>query len=118
MALNKHTLSIVALTASWVLASGPAIADSAESRCNLWQDDEHLPARSGDCVFSQRQGYIGITLSDDSRIDLTPIDYMTYRDDEDRPVQRSVDEDGKNTFIWDSMKLELTFGRAENAEIQ
>ena len=92
-----------------------AFADSAESTCQVWQDGAHSESASGDCMFSQRQGYIGITLADGSRFDLSPSDYMQYLDAEGLPVDREVDDEGVNTFTWSDRKIVLRFGRGEES---
>ena len=111
MSVSKST-GTIAVSAALCL-SGYVQADTAESTCEFWQEDEIQAERSGDCLFSQRQGYIGITLADESRIDLVPTDTMEYRDQQDRPVVRKVEPNGKNTFIWQGSKLVLWFGRAD-----
>ncbi|MEH6588146.1 MAG: hypothetical protein V7720_16425 [Halioglobus sp.] len=89
-----------------------AIADTAESICEVWQNGELEQDRSGDCTWSQRQGYIGITLKNGARINLSPQDTMEYKDADGHKVIRSIDKKGLNTFEWQDRKVVVQFGRS------
>jgi hypothetical protein len=60
--------------------------------------------------FSQRQGYIGLTLQDGQRFDLSPLaEWGDYLDQEEQPLRRSVSEDG-NVFKWEEQRtIKLTW---------
>ena len=100
-----------ALAAIVIILALPARADTAASTCEVYHNGEHKKQRSGDCSFSQRQGFIGITLKDGVRFDLKPKEHMEYEDGDGHKVHRTVDDNGQNTFKWHDRKIVLTFGR-------
>jgi hypothetical protein len=76
--------------ASCTLLAMSALADTAESRCDLFKKGEDRAYASVACTFSQRQGAVGIELADGTRYDLAPTgdDPGTYRDAAGRPAYR------------------------------
>lgn len=73
-----------------LLAATPALSDSAEARCDIYPAGADQLERTTDCVFSQRQGYITITLDDGATYDLEPVGDTpgNFRDAEGNPVYR------------------------------
>lgn len=74
-----------ALFAPW------AQADTAASRCDLYQKGEDQAFASVACTFSQRQGAVGIQLADGTRYDLAPTGNQpgNYTDAAGRPAYRN-----------------------------
>lgn len=54
------------------LLASVAQADSAAARCDLYKKGEDQAYASVHCTFSQRQGAVGIQITDGRRYDLTP----------------------------------------------
>jgi hypothetical protein len=52
----------------------PAVADSAEARCDIYPAGADHTDKMIGCTFSQRQGYVTITRDDDVTHELTPLD--------------------------------------------
>ena len=114
--MNLKGIQAFAVGVISVMLCLTASADTAESICQVWRAGEFHAPGSGNCVFSQRQGFIGITLADGSRIDLAPESHMTYLDGDGNTVSRNVDEDGVNTFQWQDQKVLLRFGVDSGAQ--
>lgn len=73
-----------------LLAATPALSDSAEARCDIYPAGDDTLQQTGDCIFSQRQGYVTITLDDGTAYDLEPVGDApgNYRDAQGNPVYR------------------------------
>lgn len=84
----KPSVFLFALAAAF--ASAPAVADSAEARCDIYAAGEDHTDVMIPCTFSQRQGYITITRSDGVTHDLSPVGDApgNFRDQEGRSVYR------------------------------
>jgi hypothetical protein len=90
-------------TALAVMASGVTLglgltaqADTTDARCDVYPRGEDSATSSGACTFSQRQGYVTITLEDGTTYELSPspTQAATYTDQNGRPATR---EDGLGT---------------------
>ena len=66
--LTLTSLALVAL----LLTAQMAVADSMRSRCGYAESAGVEPETYQDCVFSQRQGYISISLGDETRHRFSP----------------------------------------------
>lgn len=90
-----------ALTALAVLASLSlgltAKADTTDARCDVYPKGSDQVTSTGACSFSQRQGYVTITLEDGTTYELTPspTQAATYTDQDGQPASR---EDALGTF--------------------
>lgn len=83
----KYRYWIVALATLW---SAPALADSTEARCDIYPAGSDKVEKSIGCIFSQRQGFVSITLSGDIRHELTPTGDAVgnFKDQKGRTVYR------------------------------
>jgi len=82
-------------------ARAPAQADTTTARCDVYPRGEDRAVSYGKCSFSQRQGYVTITLADGTTYELTPspTEAATYTDQNDRPATRE-DELGTDGVIY------------------
>jgi len=70
-------------------------ADTAEATCEVRKDSEAKAGQSGACTFSQRQGYVDISLRNGDSWSLTPGDEANqYRDQKGNKVVRTVESFG------------------------
>lgn len=83
--------TIIAITSFSITLT--AKADTVEARCDVYPKGEDKATSSGLCTFSQRQGVVGIQLSNGKRYDLIPVgdEAGQYQDENGKKVQR---EDG------------------------
>ncbi|MDP5305680.1 hypothetical protein [Paracoccus spongiarum] len=56
-----------------LLAATPALSDTAKARCDIYPAGQDALQSTGDCDFSQRQGFVTITLADGTAYDLEPV---------------------------------------------
>ena len=84
----------MSLTLSALLLSSfmtnPVRADSTEARCDIYPIGQDQASSVQACQFSQRQGFVGITLADGTRYDFSPKGDQpsNYVDQDGRPVVR------------------------------
>ena len=94
-----------------VLGGGvPAVlADTATAMCEAHKDGEKRKKASGECSFSQRQGYVSIRLRNGETWELSPADKANvYRDQQGKKVVRSMD--GYNhVYKWEHKKIIVSF---------
>ena len=109
--MNIARFSVTLLSAGFLSLPLQATADTAPSICEVWHNSELKLDRSGNCLWSQRQGYIGITLKNGARIELSPQNPMEYTDADGEKVIRSIDQNGQNTFRWPNRKIVVQFAR-------
>jgi hypothetical protein len=93
----------------------PARADSLASRCETVPAGQRLPTAVRACVFSQRQGVIGVQLTDDLRHDFVPVggqDVNAYTDAAGRPVRRlpGLKDRGQQFRLADGSLLRVLWG--------
>lgn len=88
MKLPRSFVSAVIVVASLGI-SAAAQADTVDARCDVYPKGEDRATSSGACTFSQRQGVVGIELSNGTRYDLTPVG--------DQPGNY-VDQDGQAAY--------------------
>jgi hypothetical protein len=92
MTTKLISLSLTTAIATLGIAFG-AKADTTPARCDVYPAGSDQATSYGPCTFSQRQGYVTITLEDGTEYELEPssTDPYTYRDQDGR--QATV-EDG------------------------
>jgi hypothetical protein len=102
-------LAIVALAvASWAPA---AQADTAEANCQVRKKGDLAKDASGPCTFSQRQGYIDITLKNGGTYSLSPGQRADhFKDQNGHGVERTAAGGDSHTYKWDHMQIVVTFG--------
>jgi hypothetical protein len=93
-----------------VALSPTAAADTAEATCEVRKDGEAKAGQSGACTFSQRQGYVDISLQNGDSWSLTPGDQANqYRDQKGNKVVRTVDGQD-HIYKWPNKKITVRFG--------
>jgi len=93
-----------------VALSPTAAADTAEATCEVRKDGEAKAGQSGACTFSQRQGYVDISLQNGDSWSLTPGDQANqYRDQKGNKVVRTVDGQD-HIYKWPNRKITVRFG--------
>ncbi|MCP4995959.1 MAG: hypothetical protein GY934_19600 [Gammaproteobacteria bacterium] len=70
--MKKNVFPGAMIVALIVVCSTNAGADSTQARCDIYPRGDDKAAYIGPCVFSQRQGYVNITLPDGTDYDLSP----------------------------------------------
>lgn len=103
-----------ALLLAGLLAIPTARADSAPALCELLPKGKKQPTAVRACVFSQRQGVIGITLAGGHRHDFSPQDGGPGRftDAQGQPVQRQagLGKRGQQFRLADGSVLRVLWG--------
>jgi hypothetical protein len=93
-----------------VALSQTAAADTAEATCEVRKEGEAKAGQSGSCTFSQRQGYVDISLRSGDSWSLAPGDQANqYRDEKGNKVVRTV-EGQDQVYKWASRKITVRFG--------
>lgn len=93
-----------------VALSLTARADTTEATCEVRKDGEAKAGQSGACTFSQRQGYVDISLRNGESWNLTPGDAANqYRDQKGNKVVRTV-EGQDHIYKWPNKKITVRFG--------
>jgi hypothetical protein len=110
----RHILNLAAAALAGLLMTPSAHADSAAALCELLPKGRQQPTAVRACVFSQRQGFIGITLSGGQRHDFSPRDGGPGRftDAQGRPVQRvaGLGKRGQQFRLADGSTLRVLWG--------
>jgi hypothetical protein len=107
--------ALVALSTSLLFIGTAALtqtatADTAEATCEVRKDGEAKAGQSGACTFSQRQGYVDISLRNGESWNLTPGDAANqYRDQKGNKVVRTV-EGQDHVYKWPNRKITVRFG--------
>lgn len=90
--------------------AGAAAADSADANCEFYSHGDKKKDRTGPCTFSQRQGYIDITLSNGKTYSLSPGEKAGhYKDQEDHKVVREEAGGSQQVYKWDQKKIVVHF---------
>jgi hypothetical protein len=112
-ALVAFSTSLLLLGA--VALSPTASADTAEATCEVRKDGEAKAGQSGACTFSQRQGYVDISLRNGESWSLTPGDAANqYRDQKGNKVVRTV-EGQDHVYKWPNRKITVRFGGGQKS---
>ena len=91
-------------------------ADSTDAVCEFYKHGEEKPNKSGDCTFSQRQGYIDIDLRNGQTVNLSPADRKDhFTDQNDNNVHRSVSNQNKQVFKWDNKRIVVRFNKHDDS---
>lgn len=96
-----------------------AAADSSAATCEFYSHGDKEKDRSGPCTFSQRQGYVDITLKNGKTFSLSPGNKPDhYKDQEDHKVVRESAGGGKDVYKWDQKKIVVSFNQQSAAPSQ
>jgi hypothetical protein len=107
--------ALVALSTSLLFIGTAALtqtasADTAEATCEVRKDGEAKAGQSGACTFSQRQGYVDISLRNGESWNLKPGEGANqYRDQKGNKVVRTV-EGQDHVYKWPNKKITVRFG--------
>jgi hypothetical protein len=91
VSMKAATITATALLLATGGAFATARADTAAATCEVRADGKVNKQATGPCQFSQRQGYVDITLANGVAHSLSPADKPNqYKDEKGRPVGRSM----------------------------
>lgn len=98
-ALHGFAASLLSVAA--LAVTSPALADTVDSRCDVFPAGEDKATSSGLCTFSQRQGFVSIRLKGGQTIELKPNESMpnAYFDERGEPAKREI-LDGKRGQVY------------------
>lgn len=91
-----------------------AWADSSQATCEFYKHGDSKHDRWGACSFSQRQGYIDITLKGGSTYNLSPRDDANqFKDQDGHKVDRTQASGNRQEYEWhnDQQKLVVIFNQ-------
>ena len=114
--MKKSTIVAVSLSVlGFCVSAQPLRADSADATCEFYKHGDKKHDRWGACSFSQRQGYIDITLKDGGSYNLSPRDDANqFKDQEGNKVDRTQASGNRQVYEWhnDQQKLVVIFNEA------
>lgn len=118
--MKRSTRVATALSLAAICGMAQSVrADSAAAVCEFYKHGEEKENKSGDCTFSQRQGYIDIDLRNGQTFSLTPGDRKDrYVDQHKNRVYRTTSNQNKQVFKWDDKRIVVSFNKHENGEHQ
>ncbi len=109
--MKRFTERLLILAAATLVAgTSIALADTASAMCEVRKEGETKAGASGPCDFSQRQGYVSITLKNGDRFELSPADKPDhYKDQKGKKVVLTVNGNA-NEYKWEGgKKIIVTF---------
>lgn len=110
MSKLKTSLVALAITALPATYQG-AMADSTKAHCDFYSHGDKKSDRSGPCNFSQRQGYVDITLANGRSFDLKPGEKANhFHDQEGHKVKRESSGGSNQVYHWKHKKIVVSFG--------
>ncbi len=99
--------ALALLICTWAPGS---TADTTGANCELRKHGDMKQNASGSCTFSQRQGYVDITLRDGESFSLSPSDKPNrYRDQNGKQVVRTVNGQGEHEYKWNGQRINVRF---------
>lgn len=85
-------------------------ADSTSAHCELYKKGELKEKASGRCSFSQRQGYVDITLRNGKTFNLSPGNKANhFKDQKGNKVVRSNEGGGAHRYKWEHKRIIVSF---------
>jgi hypothetical protein len=103
----------LALLAGFALASWSTVtfADDVKADCEVREHGEKKRGQSGSCLYSQRQGFIDIRLTNGKEYNLTPKEGKSgvYKDQEGRRVERTEASSNMHKYQWEHRNITVTF---------
>lgn len=115
--MKKFSLGALGFAAVALASWAPgALADTTEANCQVRKKGDLAKDASGPCTFSQRQGYIDITLKNGGTYNLSPGDRPNhFKDQNGHGVERTAAGGDSHTYKWEHMQIVVTFGAAPAA---
>ncbi len=105
-----RTLMLSTALLGLVMTQTIAMADSTEANCNFYKKGELREKASGPCQFSQRQGYVDITLRNGHSFRLSPGNKPNhYKDQNGNKVVRTVKGNGDHKYKWEHKRIVVSF---------
>lgn len=103
--MNKPVNSFLMISLAAIATLGTTVAvqaDTVDARCDIYPAGEDRATSSGLCMFSQRQGVVGIQLPNGRRYDLRPVGNQpaSYVDQNGRAVRRDNQGLGDRGIIF------------------
>ena len=102
--------------------STPAVSDQAQANCDVHEHGDRKPGQSGPCAFSQRQGYIDISLKNGMNYSLSPQGAPnTFTDQNGKQVKRIEADGNMHQYKWKHKLIAVSFngvpaaGQGENS---
>jgi len=108
----KSTIAWLVLLAALagLTISTPVLSDQAKADCEMRQHGDKKHNQSGPCEFSQRQGYIDITLNDGTTVSLSPGGQSnTFTDQDGKSVKRTEAGGNMHKYKWNHRSLTVSF---------
>ena len=109
----KAALIPMALIAGLAAASWTTTvyADDASADCVVRERGEKKKGQSGPCLFSQRQGFIDIRLTNGKSYSLSPQEGKpnVFKDQEGRRVERTQAGANEHKYQWEHRNITVTF---------
>lgn len=89
----------------------PVYADDASATCDVREHGEKKKGQSGPCLFSQRQGFIDIRLTNGKEYKLSPKEGKAnvYTDQDGRRVERTEAKGNMHKYQWEHRNITVTF---------
>ena len=115
--MKALSATLLALAGLWLASWAPAArADTTEANCQVRKKGDLAKDATGPCTFSQRQGYVDITLKNGGMYNLSPGQRPNhFKDQNGHGVERTAAGEDSHTYKWDNMQIVVTFGRAPAA---
>ncbi|WP_419648140.1 hypothetical protein [Thiolapillus sp.] len=87
-----------------------AFADSTEANCKFFKKGELREKASSPCRFSQRQGFVDITLRNGRSFSLSPANQANhFKDQKGNKVVRTVRGNGNHKYKWEHKRVVVSF---------
>lgn len=88
----------------------PALSDQTQADCVVYEHGDRKPAQSGSCMFSQRQGYIDISLKSGLSFSLSPQGAPdTFADQNGVQVKRIEADGNLHKYKWKHRLIIVNF---------
>lgn len=108
--------ALAAVALATMIGIPSARADTTNADCQVRIRGDLKKGRSGACSFSQRQGYVDITLKNGDSFSLSPAEKPNhFKDQNGHGVERTAAGGDSHTYKWDHMQIIVTFGGAPAA---
>jgi hypothetical protein len=116
--MKMKATSVILLAAVTSVLIQSVRADSTDATCEFYKHGDAKHDRWGACSFSQRQGYIDITLKNGTSYSLSPRDDANqYKDQEGNKVERTKSSSSGQVYEWknDQQKLVVKFNASNSS---
>ncbi len=107
--MKKSISMAVLLSVSGIYTlSQTVLADTADATCEFYKRGDEKHDKWGTCSFSQRQGYIDITLKDGNTYNLSPrSEANQFNDREGHKVVRTQGSGNQQIYEWEKNKRKI-----------